>query len=171
MNAIQRMTDRTFLELEQVHAKLDELFLRHQEALVARQYERALTFLDTYEQGLRTHIHHEEQKLLPLYEQRRNSVAISPSVAANVFSAEHARMVQILGDVRVAVAKIAEAKDPTIQALIDLLDFECTFKRLVEHHNTREHNVLYPCLDQITLPPERHHCVERCIQESTALNS
>ncbi|MCC6682635.1 MAG: hemerythrin domain-containing protein [Phycisphaeraceae bacterium] len=171
MSVTRPAADPTFLDFERVHEQLDEMFLEHQEALVARRFQRAITILEAYERALRIHVRHEDRWLLPIYEQRRCHATPRPKVAASVFSAEHQRMLQILGEICAAVHGFAQADAPPPRDVIRLLDAQCTFKRLVEHHNTREHNILYPCLDQVTSLGERHGSIERCIKESAACHN
>jgi hypothetical protein len=39
--------------------------------------------------------------------------------------------------------------------VIKLFDEEATFKHVVEHHDLREQNILYPTLDRVTTEVER----------------
>jgi len=52
------------------------------------------------------------------------------------------------------VPKLSKAKDRE-QAVIFMLDSETTFKRLMVHHDNREHKFLYPQLDEVTSEAER----------------
>ena len=49
--------------------------------------------------------------------------------------------------------------------MIELLDRERTFKHLVEHHDAREHDHLYPQLDRLTSAAERDELAERLDRE------
>jgi hypothetical protein len=42
------------------------------------------------------------------------------------------------------------------------MDRQAMYKHLVEHHDRREQNVLYPQLDRITSPEERAVLLEAC---------
>jgi hemerythrin superfamily protein len=39
------------------------------------------------------------------------------------------------------------------------------FKHLVEHHDLREQNILYPTLDRLTTEAERRDLLGRCLEE------
>jgi hypothetical protein len=56
----------SFLEVLKVHKYLDELFLRHQEALLRLDIELAAERLMFYERELRRHMRVEEEWLLPV---------------------------------------------------------------------------------------------------------
>jgi hemerythrin-like domain-containing protein len=46
--------------------------------------------------------------------------------------------------------------------IIELFDDEATFKNLMEHHDSREENILYPTLDRVTTAAEREQLLSRC---------
>lgn len=46
--------------------------------------------------------------------------------------------------------------------IIRLFDQAYWFKRLLEHHDNREENILYPVLDQVTGEAERKELLEKC---------
>lgn len=168
MTSTHAPPDPTFLDLERVHGRLEALFLQHQAALMAGRHRRAIAILEAYASAWRVHVRHEEPWLLPVYEQRREHDAPGPVGAASLFSAEHQRILCMLDDILAAVRELARDDAPPVRDVIRLLDNQCTFKHLVQHHHMREHNILYPGLDPVTTADERNDWIERCTEESAA---
>jgi hypothetical protein len=48
------------------------------------------------------------------------------------------------------------------RGILWLLDRQATFKNLMEHHDLRETNILYPALDRVTSEAERREVLARC---------
>ena len=48
------------------------------------------------------------------------------------------------------------------RAIIALMDRQFMYKHLVEHHDLREKNILYPWLDRITSDEERVRLIKKC---------
>ena len=134
------------LLLEQ-HDHLEDLFARHQDALVDRRWEDAARLLDEYSQHLRCHIELEERYLLPQCAHLR-----IPRWPGDVYRAEHRRIELLLYKARASLAH-AYRDGITSRVLIVLLDHEGTFKRLIEHHHEREEKGLFrelrcgPCVE------------------------
>ena len=141
----------TFLALEKEHEDLNELFFGHQEALLKQDVRLALERLDVYETKLLAHMKLEEEQLLPLYA-RAGSI---PGGPAEFFTGEHKKMREFLLRFRATLLRL-DLPDPNItRALISLFDAEAAYKSLTEHHEMREHNLLYPTLDRVTTAEER----------------
>ena len=141
----------SFSDLLEVHATLDELFARHQHALLHFEFDEALTLLQEYEAELLIHMRDEEEVLLPIYEEKAE---VKPAGAAKLFIDEHEKM-------RAHVRLFAETVErlrtetPKEPLLIILLEREGFYKRLSAHHDDRERNHLYPALDAAVTPEER----------------
>jgi hemerythrin-like domain-containing protein len=150
-------TDVTsFLSLVEVHEHLNELFLTHQEALLADDMQAAAARLAAYEQLLRAHMNDEEARLLPVYE-RAGRIQ---GGAVEFFTGEHRKMLEMLARIREQLARIGN--EPTARDRIRLFDEESRYKLLVEHHDQREQNILYPTLDRITDDAERLALLRQC---------
>lgn len=142
----------SFNELAEAHRELNACFLRHQEALVLRDGPAALAALREFSAALDTHMRAEDEVLLPLYEQVGGSVE---GGRPEQFAAEHRK---IAADVQRIVAKLerlAAQANIAPTEVIDLLDEECRFKHLMDHHERREEKFLFPRLDAL-LSPEAH---------------
>jgi hemerythrin-like domain-containing protein len=145
------MKTTTFSSLSKEHAELERLFNRHQRSLLARNIDKAVSVLRTFEGELNRHIDFEEQRLLRLY---ADLGAETPGGTLQIFQAEHAKL-------RDSVAKLARrteelsASNDLTGAILVLLDEETAFKGLFHHHASREQNLLFPRLDDRTTDEER----------------
>ncbi|MBI2087908.1 MAG: hemerythrin domain-containing protein [Deltaproteobacteria bacterium] len=151
---------RSFLELLAVHEEADELFLRHQEALLSLDIQSAMSILGRYEGKLLAHMRDEEALLLPVYQARTKDV---PGGPLELFLGEHRKMRGFIEEFHATLAQLCAQDGSTLKrSVIGLLDRQCMYKHLVEHHNLREKNILYPWLDRITSEEERAELLVRC---------
>jgi len=144
------MKEPTFQMLLDVHRALDELFFEHQAALLAIDFASAREKLDEYHGELLGHMEFEEDILLPVY--RRAGVI--PGGPEELFTGEHARMLEFLERFKSTMAGIDRQPDP-VRSVISLLDDEAVFKNLCQHHDQRERNIFFPALDRVTSIEER----------------
>ncbi|MBI3910877.1 MAG: hemerythrin domain-containing protein [Armatimonadetes bacterium] len=151
----------TFLSLLQTHAQLDELFLLHQEALLAFDIPLAIERLHEFEHRLLIHMCQEEDLLLPVY-QRAGSI---PGGTIILFTGEHQKMRELRGRFQEILGRLASEPPGLRREIIRLLDYQTMFKHLVEHHNLRERNILYPTLDKVTGEEERRELLGQCLTE------
>ena len=141
----------SFEELLLVHQDLDELFLRHQEALLDRDVPMADSLLGRFQTGIKAHIRLEEDHLLPLFAR----AGVIRGAQPELFQGEHRKILLFLQDFRDALAEKAGDPSHLTRRILALFDREAMFKHLMEHHDLREKNVLYPTLDQVTTLAER----------------
>lgn len=132
---------------EAVHCALAEVFGRHQESLLDRDLGGARAGLDHYRTLLLRHMNHEEECLLPMYEEHPRA----GERAGSVFRLEHRQIREHLERIGAELAGLA----PEPRPVLALLDRETTFKSLMDHHDRREQGVLYPALDEQIPEPER----------------
>jgi hemerythrin-like domain-containing protein len=152
----------SFLSLLDTHEWLDEHFLLHQEALLAGDLALALALLKKVDEGQREHIRVEEEILLPVYERAGPIPGGDPRFYVN----EHRKMLAILDGFKEALPRLIE-KSPGERGreIIELFDQGYWFKRLLEHHDNREENILYPTLDRVTTEEERGELLTECFPE------
>lgn len=76
---------------------------------------------------------------------------------------EHRKMLTILDGFKESLPRLIE-KDPgqRRREIIELFDQGYWFKRLLEHHDNREENILYPVLDRVTDEAERKDLLRQC---------
>jgi hemerythrin-like domain-containing protein len=151
----------SFLELTHVHAGLDAIFRAHQEALVRMQIDVARERLAEFEAAIRVHIRVEEALLLPVY---RRAGPI-PGGAPELYLTEHRKMLEYLERFRETLSRLTPALPDLPREIIALLDHEALFKHLMEHHDLREHNLLYPTCDRVTGEEERRELLAGCFPE------
>lgn len=137
--------------LLQLHNRLDEMFFEHQRALLHFDFEKAIAALRRYESALLVHMHDEEDVLLPVYKGYKD---IPRGGDAKLFFDEHEKMRAYVTMFLDETAKLAASKPPE-EALLRLLDREAFYKRLTAHHDKREHDILYPILDERTTEAEK----------------
>lgn len=152
----------SFLELLRLHHELDELFLAHQEALLSLDISCASEILKRYEAKLLTHMREEEELLIPLYQARAETI---PGGPVELFLGEHKKMRRFVTEFHETLSRLVAEKSARLrQAVIGLLDRQFMYKHLVEHHDLREKNILYPWLDRVTSEEERARLLERCLE-------
>ncbi len=152
------MPELSFVSLLDIHQVLRELFLQHQEALLDADLARARERLEEFERRLLHHIREEEELLLPIY-QRAGVIPGGPPV---LFTGEHKRMRELLAGFGQALSSLEQNPASRKRGILWLLDRQATFKNLMEHHDLRETNILYPALDRVTSEAERREVLARC---------
>lgn len=150
----------SFLQLLDLHKKLEEMFLLHQEALLSLDVDRAVEILWEYEAKLLAHMKNEEELLLPIYQQRAGKI---PGGPVELFLGEHKKMRLFLQEFHKAIVQMAAEEPARLRrSVLALLDRQFMYKHLVEHHDLREKNILYPWLDRITSDEERARLLKKC---------
>jgi len=148
---------KSFSELLELHRRLDDLFLKHQRALLRLNLEQASELLDQYQVDLLAHIRDEENLMMPLYRQR----ATAPiGAAAEIFFGEHEKLRQFLVLFQEQLDSL-KFVDDLERGILFLIDSQHLFKRLLVHHDTREKKMLYPLLDEVTTEAERQSLSEQ----------
>jgi iron-sulfur cluster repair protein YtfE (RIC family) len=139
------------------HDDLDGYFRQHQIALLHFEFGAALDRLLEYEKNLRMHMRDEEEILLPIYAERAE---IPRSGGVKLFLDEHEKMLAHVELFKEQTKKLISEDSPD-DGLILLLDRESFYKRLTSHHDNREHDILFPMLDQITTDEEKADILNR----------
>ena len=148
--------NKSFSELLDIHRSLDELFARHQYALLHFDFTGAAELLAHYNEYLTAHMRHEEELLLPVYSER---ATIERGGDTKLFLDEHEKMRNFVAMLTEALAELANA-DPPEPKLLQLLDREFFYLKLCSHHDGREARFLYPALDTVTSDEERAELLE-----------
>src|SRR5215471_10532975 len=141
----------SFLSLLEIHGQLNEMLLLHQEALLAFDLELAFVRLKKLEAELREHMRVEEELLLPVYS-RAGRIRGGP---IEFFTGEHKRLLEFLDRFEEKLAELTPSQPDLKRRIIELLDEQSVFKQLMQHHDMRERNILYPTLDKVTSEQER----------------
>jgi hemerythrin-like domain-containing protein len=154
----------SFLSLLDVHGRLEELFLRHQEALLELEVESAAERLQAFERELRAHMRVEEELLLPVY-RRAGQI---PGGPVEFFTGEHRKMLEFLARFNTALDQLKERPADLTRRVLKLFDEQATFKNLFLHHDLRERNILFPALDRVTTEEERRELLRCCLSANSA---
>jgi len=148
----------SFSDLLEMHNWLDDLFLSHQRALLQMDLERASLLLQAYENELLAHLNDEEELIIPLYTQRTTDPSMSGTLEM-VFK-EHDTLRRYLSLFRDQVKTMTNSDDIE-RAVLQLIDSQYLFKRLLVLHDTRERKILYPQLNTVTTDLERETLFSR----------
>ncbi len=147
----------SLLTLLDVHADLQEKFAVHRDFVVGLEFPRALEELERFERELRSHMEAEEEFILPLYREKLPPVT---GGGAELFSVEHQNILRNLATVKDALRKVIATPGAGRRQAHRLIDEEWMLLHLLEHHDTRERNVLYPRLDAALTEEERARILE-----------
>jgi hypothetical protein len=71
-------------------------------------------------------------------------------------------MQELLVVFKQTLSSLKHNPDGRKRGILWLLDRQATFKNLMEHHDLREANILYPALDRVTSEAERREILARC---------
>jgi hemerythrin-like domain-containing protein len=150
---------RSLLELLEIHADLRERFATHRDFVVGLEFRRALEELLTFEQELRAHMNAEEAHILPLYRERVGRVIGGDP---DFFTLEHRNILRNLEAAKESLRRLADDPKAGRRQAHEFLDQEWMLRNLIEHHDLREKNTLYPMLDQALTDQEREELLSRC---------
>lgn len=142
--------------LEEDHRRLDAL--AEGMFAAARDGRDATALASAFTEGLARHIRIEEEVLFPVFE-ARTGMTRGPTT---VMRMEHRAIEQQLANVREAVARLAAAPGDK-DALTDLEDARAMLVGILEAHNAKEENVLYPMTDRVLPGAERDDVVRRIV--------
>jgi hemerythrin-like domain-containing protein len=152
----------SFSQLVDVHTELEDVFLLHQEALTLLDFDAALELLEIHWQLLLCHMRHEEELLLPVFD-RAGPVKKWPRV---LYTGQHEKMRGMLEHIRESASELCRERPlRPRRSVIRLLDYETTYKHLVEHHEGAERDGLFPIADSVATPEERRELLERFARE------
>ena len=150
---------RTLLELMDAHAGILEQFAVHRDFVVGLEFGRALEELEKFERMLRAHMDVEEAHVLPLYRERVGHVLGGDP---EFFSLEHRNILRSLETAKESLRRLAADPASGRRQAHQFLDQEWMLLHLIEHHDLREKNTLYPRLDAALSEPERVDLLQRC---------
>jgi hemerythrin-like domain-containing protein len=148
----------SFLSLLEIHEHLNEMLLLHQEALLVLDVGLALERLKQFELELRAHMRVEEDLLLPVYA-RAGRIQGGP---IEFYTGEHKRMLEFLARFTENLEALRANPANLKRGILKLFDEQALFKQLMQHHDMREQNILYPTLDKVTSEEERRDLLSRC---------
>ena len=146
---------RTLASVLAEHADLEQLFDKHQRALLSRDLDAAIATLSMFENELTRHIALEDEVILPLYAAKG---AETEGGTLPIFHAEHRKLRDMVADLARGTADLDSSTD-LLGSILRLLDQESLFKGLFAHHAAREENLLFPRLEACTTSAERERAL------------
>jgi hemerythrin-like domain-containing protein len=150
-------TSLTFTSVLSEHIELEQLFEKHQRALLSRDIATSIATIQAFEQALQQHITFEDDVLLPLYASKGAEVE---GGTLPIFHAEHRKLREMTADL-VRRSSALEATTDLLGAILEILDEEALFKGLFSHHSLREENLLFPRLEACTTEREREKALRQ----------
>jgi hemerythrin-like domain-containing protein len=150
---------RSLNELLDVHDELRERFALHRDFVVGLDFGRALAELETFERELRVHMDVEEAHVLPLYRERVGKITGGDP---EFFLLEHRNILRNLDAAKESLRRLAADPSSGRRQAHEFLDQEWMLHHLIEHHDLREKNTLYPRLDEAVSEREREELLARC---------
>ena len=139
------------------HSELEDLFGKHQRALLSRDLVTAAATLRTFESELGRHIAFEDQVLLPLYAAKGAEVE---GATLPIFYAEHRKLKETAAKL-VRQTDALDSSSDLLGSILQILVDETLFKGLFAHHGLREENLLFPGLDSCTTEAEREDALSQ----------
>jgi hemerythrin-like domain-containing protein len=128
----------------QFHRALGQLLTMHQEALLIDDMVLALNVFELFHDALQRHLDVEHNVVLPLH---RELVA-EHRWSSLVYEKEHDKLMQMTARIRRELASLSSLQGRARRlAILELLDFQRSFKGVMEHHEQREEQALLPELD------------------------
>jgi iron-sulfur cluster repair protein YtfE (RIC family) len=132
----------SLLDIAEEHRQINEMILRHQEALIGLEFTQALGSLEELSRRISRHMRREEEILLPAYVQ---AGAFPAAGHPDMMLDEHRRIDQSMKDL-LAAARGLTLGAGVRRAVILLLERETRFKALLHQHSQREEAFLFPRL-------------------------
>ncbi len=151
-------TSDSFLIFMRTHRLLVESFLNHQEALLRCDFVSARKRLRTFEQEIKRHIRDEETFLIPLYSRAGKIVGGDPQL----FLGEHQRIIEFIARLRKLLPRKKQRGKKAARTAVEIFYQEAMFRWLLDHHDERERQILYPTLDRISTEAERTAILKKC---------
>jgi iron-sulfur cluster repair protein YtfE (RIC family) len=118
------------------HRACDDLFASAESAAAQKNWDGARTLFDRFQASMTHHLSMEETVLFPAFEARTGNT-MGPT---QVMRSEHEQMRGLMQDMAGAVA----AGDRNVY-----LGLSETLNMLMQQHNLKEENMLYPMSDQV----------------------
>jgi uncharacterized protein with PIN domain len=156
---------RTLEPLVDLHQAMDVLFLKHRLALMEVDIPRAQRMLRRFAMCMHRHIEDERELVLPLYASATPPGGYERGAAPEIFENEHKKILDHLARMEAATEQLCEEQDrERLKArCLQVLDREKVFTDLIEHHDLRERQYLYPALERMLAEQEKMDLIERMI--------
>ena len=121
--------------LTEDHRRIDRIFIEIEKAITRSAWDDAWTITDSFDQMMEHHFSIEEECLFPAIEQ----ATASASAPVRVMTMEHDQIRYLINILRSAIAEKSHENG---------LSTSETLLIMIQQHNTKEENVLYPMADK-----------------------
>jgi hemerythrin-like domain-containing protein len=118
------------------HKVCDDLFASAEAAVADKNWDSARGLFDRFQAAMAHHLAMEEEVLFPAFE-ARTGMTMGPT---QVMRSEHEQMRDLIASMARAVAESGQDR---------YLGLSETLNMLMQQHNLKEENVLYPMTDQV----------------------
>jgi hemerythrin-like domain-containing protein len=118
------------------HKACDDLFASAEAAVADKNWDGARGLFDRFEAAMAHHLAMEEEVLFPAFE-ARTGMTMGPT---QVMRSEHEQMRDLIASMARAVVESGQDR---------YLGLSETLNMLMQQHNLKEENVLYPMTDQV----------------------
>ena len=122
--------------LSRQHRECDQAFTQIERHGIRGEWDDALVAMRKFVDRMNVHFHFEESELFPALERAHPMAGVGP---IPVMLAEHQQMRELFDDLAIAIC------DHDRELLADTAQ---TLLFVMQQHNTKEENVLYPMADQ-----------------------
>ena len=139
------------------HRRIDELLMLHQEALVIQDFPLAQKALRIFAKFLNKHLTLENELLIPAHD----SLGCNKQWRTQVYKEEHSKLVDLLDNIRHMLSK-EPAEERMRRWVIEVIDYERTFKNVMEHHEEREEKGLLLEIDNYLERFELEKLITQC---------
>jgi DUF438 domain-containing protein len=136
------------------HRRCDDIFVDVEQAVASGEWERAVAGYAQFQSAVLQHFSAEETLLFPAFEQK-TGMTMGPT---QVMRGEHEQMRELMDAARAAlVARDADDYSGNAETLLIMM----------QQHNMKEENVLYPMCDQHlvdqvdALVPQLQHAIQK----------
>ena len=146
-------------EIASCHVELEQLFFRHQEAVLTGDLPAAQEALRRYAVAHDLHKRFEDEHLFPKLAELDDPGSWPLKIYVHEHDKIEARLEQITTTLNDLIERELHGTELRM-ALITLLDLEKSYKGLIEHHQEREEAGLLPALDAQTDPEWRRAVLE-----------
>ena len=122
--------------LTHIHRECDGFFVGAENAVVKNNWDEALRLFHQFRATMEQHLQQEEQVLFPAFEQR-SGISMGPT---QMMRMEHVPMRELLQAMQASLAERNRQQ---------YLGQSETLLALMQQHNVKEENVLYPMTDRV----------------------
>jgi hemerythrin-like domain-containing protein len=167
------------------HRDMDEYILLHQEALLVQDIELAKSVFALFRNMLESHIDIENRILFPLFESHleinglsaacnalptdcdNDNTSNQPRWPLFLYQKEHDKLLMMMDKAERMVNSLHAMSDSSQQrrAILQVLEYQRSFKNVIEHHEEREEIAFLPELDKALSDMVIKETIDCCLLE------